>query len=99
MLDLRKGVCYPYVMSNSKAFASTVAVFFVVLFGCLLLWKAILWTSNVDGETGKPVKTFIIHIEYNAEEDMISCPGTPGRVLSYTSLPNGAADVECAAHE
>lgn len=83
-------------MTNTKALAGTILAFVLAVLAASLLWKAICWTSNVDSDTGKPVKTFIIHVEYGANEDMIACPGTPGRVITYTSLENGAADIECA---
>lgn len=55
-----------------------------------------IWeTRNVDSETGKP-RTFVIHVEYGAQEDQIACPGTPGRVLNYEPGPEGTADITCA---
>lgn len=51
--------------------------------------------SADEQDPAKP-KTFVIHIEYGAQEDMISCPGTPYRVLAYSPLADGGALVECA---
>lgn len=79
-------------------FAFVVIIATALLCGFLfLVGKAIVWTANVDGNNGKPVKTFYIHISYDANEDMVSCPGTPGAVLDYIPGPNGQADILCAA--
>lgn len=83
-------------MTNTRALALTIATFLFALLGAVLLWKAVLWTMNVDSETGKPVKTFVIHVNYGANEDQISCPGTPDRVLIYSPNEDGSADITCA---
>lgn len=53
------------------------------------VWNPV--TRSLDSRSG----LYTIHLEYGAEEDMVSCPGTPGRVVDFERDWGTSANITC----